>query len=253
MLYIPALINGTPVKVFVDSGAQSTILSQRCAERCGIMRLVDRHFAGTAVGVGTSKIVGRVHMAPLIIAGQHFPCTFVVIESGSIDCLFGLDMLRRYQACIDLHAGVLRLRLGGTSTDVPFLGESEIPKDEVGGDGFAGNDKDPAKDGAAGGSAAASGSSAPAAGAGAGAPASSTSSSMQVDKPAAAASSHVSPVPTTSSTAPAAGGASTAPAGGAGAPPAPGAAGGGGAAPLFGPIDLSSLMPPGGRGGRRGR
>jgi DNA damage-inducible protein 1 len=249
MLYIPSLINGTPVKVFVDSGAQSTIISQRCAERCGIMRLVDRHFAGTAVGVGTSKIVGRVHMAPLIIAGQHFPCTFVVMESGSIDCLFGLDMLRRYQACIDLHAGVLRLRLGGMPIEVPFLGESEIPKDEVGGDKYEDRDKE---DKAAGGSAAASGSGAPAAGAGAGAPASSSSSAMQVDKPAAAASSHGSSAPATSSTAPA-GGSAAAPAGGAAAPPAAGAAGGGGAAPLFGPIDLSSLMPPGGRGGRRGR
>jgi len=249
MLYIPALINGTPVKVFVDSGAQSTILSQRCAERCGIMRLVDKHFAGTAVGVGTSKIVGRVHMAPLIIAGQHFPCTFTVIESDSIDCLFGLDMLRRYQACIDLHAGVLRLRLGGTPIEVPFLGESEIPKGEVGGDGYEDKDKD--KGAAAGGSAAASGGGAPAAGAGAGAPA---SSSMQVDKPAAATSSHGSPAaPAASSAAPAGGAAAAAPAGGVAAPPAAGAAGGGGATPLFGPIDLSSLMPPGGRGGRRGR
>ena len=143
MLYIDATVNGHSIQAFVDSGAQTTIMSSVCAEQCGLLHLLDTRFAGTAVGVGTGTILGRVHLAPLQIKNHFFPCSITIMDSDkglgdkNMEFLFGLDMLKRHRCKIDLQLNSLLFTMeDGTYLEAPFLHEKDLDVTKGGTRGF---------------------------------------------------------------------------------------------------------------------
>lgn len=150
MLYINAKINNHPLQAFVDSGAQMTIMSKNCAQKCGIFHLLDTRFQGLAVGVGTGKILGRIHIVQLQIGDYHFPCSVTIMDDAAIptagdadaakpkdmDLLLGLDMLKRFNCSIDLMDHKLKFRLGGNTLETPFLHEKDLDESKGGTKGF---------------------------------------------------------------------------------------------------------------------
>ncbi|KAI4307807.1 hypothetical protein L6164_030950 [Bauhinia variegata] len=110
---------------FVDSGAQSTIISKSCAERCG-----------NCSWSRPIRDFGRIHVAPIKIGNIFYPCSFLVLDSPNMEFLFGLDMLRKHQCSIDLKENVLRV--GGGEVSVPFLQEKDIPSGFLGDERYSG-------------------------------------------------------------------------------------------------------------------
>ncbi|CAG9534664.1 unnamed protein product [Cercopithifilaria johnstoni] len=126
MLYIKMKINGVEVKAFVDSGAQVSILSDSIAQRCNLMRLVDKRFRATVHGVGgAQQLLGKIHACQVQIEEQFFSCNFDVLANGDIEVLLGLDILKRHSCVIDLQNNCLRF---GESAFTHFLPDSEVPQ-----------------------------------------------------------------------------------------------------------------------------
>ena len=65
------------------------------------MRLVDKRAAGMAIGVGTCKILGKIHAADIKIEDKIITCSFTVIENNGVEFLLGLDMLKRFNLYSD--------------------------------------------------------------------------------------------------------------------------------------------------------
>lgn len=125
MLYISCRVNGILVKALVDTGAQMTVMNVKCAQRCNVMRLVDRRYASYAFGVGRQRIIGIIHLGQIQIGDDFLASSFRVLEDQSHELILGLDMLKRHQCSVDLSQDVLRV--GTTGKETPFLSEQEVP------------------------------------------------------------------------------------------------------------------------------
>jgi DNA damage-inducible protein 1 len=101
MLYFPCWINGKSIKVFIDTGAQLSIMSKKCAEEYEISHLIDYKYTGNVKGVGRQKIIGRIWMVDIDF-GQHvLPCSFIILETIPVPIIFGLNSLIAHRCIID--------------------------------------------------------------------------------------------------------------------------------------------------------
>ncbi len=55
--------------------------------RCGVMRLLDKRFAGEARGVGSCKILGKVHAAQMKLGGSFFAVSLTVLENNDVSLM----------------------------------------------------------------------------------------------------------------------------------------------------------------------
>ena len=85
-------------------------MTLKCVEKCKLKHLMDERFKGEARGVGSAKILGKIHIAQMEFGnGNFYPVSITVLEGGDVDFLLGLDMLKRHRAVIDLQDSSLKL------------------------------------------------------------------------------------------------------------------------------------------------
>lgn len=127
MLYIEMEVNGHFIKVFVDTGAQMTIMLRETAVNFGLIRWMDKRYKGIARGVGSAEILGKIHNANMRLGGQQLtgPITVLDQKQGPL-MILGLDFMKRHRCVIDVFNN--KFTVGSVDNlQLSFLPESQIP------------------------------------------------------------------------------------------------------------------------------
>jgi hypothetical protein len=132
----------TPVRTFVDTGAQVSVLSVDGADRAGVLQMIDRRYAGKAQGVGQCRVLGRLPAGVLHLHmhGHSVKSPAITIlehTNDGVELLLGLDFLRDHGAILNLRNEEMILADRGGDVSIPFirpratlnLGEEESVQD----------------------------------------------------------------------------------------------------------------------------
>jgi len=108
MLYVDAIISGHRMPLFVDTGAQASVMSLKTCKRLGLMTSVDVSQAGVATGVGFTRIHGKLWRVPVQIGRTKFHMQFNILDMG-VSVILGLDQMKRLGMSVDLRKGGLQI------------------------------------------------------------------------------------------------------------------------------------------------
>ena len=108
----------------VDTGAESSVISESLAKELGLYHLLDRRAQGVAAGVGQARIVGEIRNAVVTLGHVEFEMEFMVLQVPQKLMLLGLDQMRKYKCIVNLEKDVLVFG-GSGGVEVPMLPPDE--------------------------------------------------------------------------------------------------------------------------------
>lgn len=109
-LLIDCIVNGCSVPAIVDTGAQISIMSETCLKKCHLHNDIDRRYTGKAIGVGESKIIGKVLNLPMQIGPISFLSGVSVLKDSRVDLIIGMDLLSKFESEINVKERWVKMR-----------------------------------------------------------------------------------------------------------------------------------------------
>jgi len=102
MLYINGKINNKDLDIFIDTGAQVSVMSLSTAKDLGVDFLIDYFCEGQLVGIGTKNMIGKIHYLDIQLDNFNLPCGFTIIDDNDIKIMLGLNSMLSLGCMIDL-------------------------------------------------------------------------------------------------------------------------------------------------------
>ena len=102
MLYINGKINNKDLDIFIDTGAQVSVMSLSTAKDLGVDFLIDYFCEGQLVGIGTKNMIGKIHYLDIQLDNFNLPCGFTIIDDNDIKIMLGLNSMLSLGCIIDL-------------------------------------------------------------------------------------------------------------------------------------------------------
>jgi len=109
---ILAQINGLHIQIYIDSGAEMSIITRDVIKILDLEDIVDIEVNGNVSSIGNQPvpIFGKVHIVDVKIMDKKFPFSLIVIdkkETRDMSLILGLDMLIKHKCSIDFEKNLL--------------------------------------------------------------------------------------------------------------------------------------------------
>jgi hypothetical protein len=130
LIHIKSTINNFTIKVIIDTGAQTNIISSTMLKTLKLDHLLDTNFRGVAKGVGSANILGNIFNIELKIDDTVLKTNFKILdtkENNDYLVLLGLEFLLKYCDGMDFKKRTIII---GNQTH-RFLNEQEIKDLEI--------------------------------------------------------------------------------------------------------------------------
>mmetsp|Transcript_25265 Transcript_25265/g.53664 ORF Transcript_25265/g.53664 Transcript_25265/m.53664 type:complete len:295 (-) Transcript_25265:235-1119(-) len=125
--YVACEIGGMAIEMLVDTGAQTSVISQPLVRQLNLMSHLDTSHQGIAAGVGRARILGRLRDIPVKLGHVEFQLDFTVLGVEDPLLILGIDQMRRFRCVVDLERQVL-LFGGRDGVEVEFLRNPQRPR-----------------------------------------------------------------------------------------------------------------------------
>ena len=109
MIFLNAKIGENDIRFLVDTGAQVSLLPLDIVKACNLEDILDQRIAGQLKGVGSDRVMGKIHYLEVQLPCGIIPCSFTVCENNNIDPILGIDMMQQMGLLLDFKTRTIKI------------------------------------------------------------------------------------------------------------------------------------------------